>query len=117
MIFGDGGFAQQVGGDGNVHAFGHFHGDVGEAETVQLDAGEDDGFFGGAEHGEALVERFLEDVRLGLRLCGKRDLHGGDLAIDHVVGDFDIHRPLVAKAGLDTAGDFGGGGLLVEKNC
>ena len=46
MVFGDGGFGEQIGGDGDVECFGELEGEIGEAKAVEFDAGEDDGSFG-----------------------------------------------------------------------
>ena len=46
MVFGDDGFAEEVGGDGDVERLGELDRGLDEVVAVEFDAGEDDGFFG-----------------------------------------------------------------------
>ena len=66
MVFADGGFGEEIGGDGDVELFGELDREVGDVEAVELDAGEDDGFFGGADHGCCFIEDGFEGGGIGL---------------------------------------------------
>ena len=117
MIFGDGAFAEEVGGDGDVGALGELECEIGDAEAVELDAGEEDGFFGCVDH----LQRFIEGggEGIGIRRVRRRgvDIGNVDDFIDGIERDFDVDGAFVFQAGIDTADDFLGGAVRVEENC
>lgn len=116
VVFGDGAFGEEVGGDGDVEAFGEFEDDVGEVVAVEFDAGEEDGFFGGCDHAGGFGDGGGEGSGGG----GTDGFFGwdvdGDFTVDHVVGDFDVDGSFVAEAGADAADDFGAGAFFIEED-
>ena len=116
MVLGDGGLAEQVGGDRDVEPLGELDRQVGQAEAVQLDAGEDDRLLRRAEQRERLVQRGRQRLRIGCSVAGGGSRHVGISRSDHVVRHLDVHRPLVPQARLDAADDLRRRPLLVEQH-
>jgi hypothetical protein len=114
MIFGDRAFAQQIGGDGNVHALGHAHDQASGAIARQFDARQNDRLPGGTNQGERFVDRRLERVGIGFFGHAGRNSAYRNFAVHYVVRHFDVNGSFVAQTRFDAADNLRSSTLLIE---